>query len=430
MSGQPDPLVEAIREYEEGRTWKVLREDVKPYFEEQCEENGADNINALDIKELVGFFDEVGEAFFGQPLGLFVNEFVFERFDFDGSGYLDHLEAFRCLKNCLQVYFTERGGKPPTELKFETPDEKGIKMIKVLASGGQGSAWLAESGKYGKVALKVYDKNNANAASVDDIIQEMNVMTKLQASQHIMNSYEIFQDQDHLYGINELLPGGDLSGIRDKCTAAGVVMDEDYWQGIFYQCLKGLECVHRHAIIHCDIKEPNIMIRNTDVANPECVIIDLGMAQAAAGLGFAGGTPGYRPPETNADNIWFPKGDVFSLGVTFFQLLADKVPDEKKQTAGIFTEGARSMEDVVMFVAQRPIPWDLISDTAPNCREWLEPMLEKQRQARTVPAEIMEEDFFSTSAAYDQTPLIPRMKGQVQNTCDKLNVMGQGCSIS
>jgi len=155
MSGQPDPLVEAIREYEEGRTWKVLREDVKPYFEEQCEENGADNINALDIKELVGFFDEVGEAFFGQPLGLFVNEFVFERFDFDGSGYLDHLEAFRCLKNCLQVYFTERGGKPPTELKFETPDEKGIKMLKVLASGGQGSAWLAESGKYGKVALKV-----------------------------------------------------------------------------------------------------------------------------------------------------------------------------------------------------------------------------------------------------------------------------------
>jgi len=249
----------------------------------------------------------------------------------------------------------------------------------------------------------------------------------LQASEQIMKAYEIFQDQDNLYGINELLPGGDLSEIRDKCTAAGVVMDESYWQSIFYQCLKGLECVHRHAIIHCDIKEPNIMIRNKDVARPECVIIDLGMAQAAAGPGYAGGTPGYRPPETNADNFWFPKGDVFSLGVTFFQLLADKVPDEKKQKLGIFTEGARSMDDVMAFVAQRPVPWNLISETAPNCREWLEPMLQKQRQNRTVPCETLEEEFFSPAIASDRYPLIPKLKGQVQSSCSK---MGLDCSIA
>jgi len=268
-------------------------------------------------------------------------------------------------------------------------------MVKELARGGQGAAWLAESTQYGKVALKVYDKVNPNACSIAELVDEMKALTRLKKSEHIMKAYEIFQDMEHLYCINELLPGGDLETIRDKAEDKGIALSEDYFMPIFYQCLQGVHHIHMHALMHCDLKEPNLMVKNKDISKPQIAIIDLGLAQYAAGKGLAGGTPGYRPPETNANNIWYPKGDTFSLGVTFFQLLSGMVPSEKKQQMGLFQEGAQSMDDVIRFTATRPVPWEKIEDTYPYCRSWLEPMLAKNKANRPMSYQVLDEDWFS-----------------------------------
>merc|ERR1712072_1122826 len=99
------------------------------------------------------------------------------------------------------------------------------------------------------------------------------------------------------------------------------------------------------------------MFKTADYANPQVVLIDFGLTQGSAGEWLAGGTPGYRPPETNETNIWFPRGDIFSMGVVFFQLLADKTPSEKHGRPGLFTEGAMTLQQVVQFVMTREPPW-------------------------------------------------------------------------
>lgn len=143
------------------------------------------------------------------------------------------------------------------------------------------------------------------------------------------------------------------------------------------------------------------MIRNTDIAEPHIVIIDLGLAQAAAGPGLAGGTLGYRPPETNATNIWYPKGDIFSLGVTFFQLLANKVPDERTGQLGIFQEGATCEMDIVRFTATRPVPVNLIHKY-PGTLSWLPRMMDKQRKNRMVSMQMLTLRWFEANARVEK----------------------------
>lgn len=141
------------------------------------------------------------------------------------------------------------------------------------------------------------------------------------------------------------------------------------------------------------------MLKTKDLRAPVVALIDFGMSKWSSSDGMAGGTPGYRPPETNETNVWFPRGDIFSLGVTYFQLLADKVPDEQKQTPGIFTEGAQTMEQVNYFVKTREPPWFLIKNKYPGVMSWLSKMLDKQLTNRPKAPNLFNNPWFKAKGA-------------------------------
>ena len=47
------------------------------------------------------------------------------------------------------------------------------------------------------------------------------------------------------------------------------------------------------AMMHCDIKEPNIMVKSKDHSNPQIALIDFGLTKSSAGDGQSGCTPGF-----------------------------------------------------------------------------------------------------------------------------------------
>merc|ERR1711879_349456 len=104
--------------------------------------------------------------------------------------------------------------------------------------------------------------------------------------------------------------GGDFSTLRLGCGAQNVSMGENWWRDLARQCFLALEYMHGKALMHCDVKEPNIMLQTNDLHHPHIVLIDLGLATAVigAGKGFPVGTPGYIPPETWDKNKWYPRG--------------------------------------------------------------------------------------------------------------------------
>lgn len=107
--------------------------------------------------------------------------------------------------------------------------------------------------------------------------------------------------------------------------------------------------------------------------NPRPVFVDFGLSRA---FNFEKndrlcGTPGYIPPETWQSGNWYPRGDIYSLGVAFFQLLAGtmvesaigktmRIPMEK------FPKGSAELAD---FVGHMTFP---IRQHRPRAREALQ----------------------------------------------------------
>lgn len=88
-----------------------------------------------------------------------------------------------------------------------------------------------------------------------------------------------------------------------------------------WQLLAALRAVHARGLAHIDIKPPNVMLRD---ARP--VLIDFGSAREIGAPQPAGkliGSPGYAAPELEAGAPIHPAMDIFGVGVTLHEAMAD-----------------------------------------------------------------------------------------------------------
>ena len=102
------------------------------------------------------------------------------------------------------------------------------------------------------------------------------------------------------------------------------------------QVAAGLAAVHEQSLVHRDIKPSNIMVRVMDGACRTAKIIDLGLAKTAmnesasqAAISTPGafaGTPEFASPEQFAGVQVDIRSDLYSLGVTLWEMLIGRVP--------------------------------------------------------------------------------------------------------
>jgi len=153
---------------------------------------------------------------------------------------------------------------------------------------------------------------------------------------------------------------------------------------------EALAFLHGHGIVHCDVKEPNLMIKTGNYHKPEVVLIDFGVAQKAASADrtVIYGTPGYIAPEVWDVKTWCPKGDMFSLGVVFLQLLIDRVPSSSSR-CGVFVENTTNFREVRTATQTREIPFDSMPCSHTHLREFVEQMLERDPSVRPSAADLL-----------------------------------------
>ena len=104
---------------------------------------------------------------------------------------------------------------------------------------------------------------------------------------------------------------------------------------IVTQVAAGLAAVHEQNLVHRDIKPTNIMVSLKEEGSVTAKIIDLGLAKPAvespseAGISMPGafaGTPEFASPEQFAGVGVDIRSDLYSLGVTLWEMLAGKTP--------------------------------------------------------------------------------------------------------
>lgn len=98
------------------------------------------------------------------------------------------------------------------------------------------------------------------------------------------------------------------------------------------QIAAGLTAIHKQHLVHRDIKPSNIMVSLEEGSLADVKIIDLGLAKGAADddtistVGSFTGTPGYVSPEQFAGIGTDIRSDLYSLGITLWEMLSGKPP--------------------------------------------------------------------------------------------------------
>ena len=128
----------------------------------------------------------------------------------------------------------------------------------------------------------------------------------------------------------ELLAGVDLMQ----------VVQEGDWE-LFYtlamQAAAGLSHIHRHGVVHLDVKPANLGLVGAEDGPLTLKILDFGLAQSVQGPldRRIRGTLAYTAPEVLLQDRYDHRADLYSLGVTLFQLATGVLPSAGNDAAAI-----------------------------------------------------------------------------------------------
>jgi len=163
------------------------------------------------------------------------------------------------------------------------------------------------------------------------IMWEVHVLQELGRHAHIVRVMDVVDLVDATYIVMSRVNGPELTTYLAACP--GGRLEAPAATRIFSQLLLALDYAHAKGFLHCDVKPQNVRL------NPACdhaVLTDWGYAERVGSMAtLCKGTPAYAPPEQLTgyccDTItgrrqFTPAVDVWSLGVTLFQLLSGELP--------------------------------------------------------------------------------------------------------
>ena len=235
-------------------------------------------------------------------------------------------------------------------------ERKGYILGKELGSGGMSTVFeVSKDGK--KFAVKIVDRNNVDQNWKEKCLkQEPAIGSKLRHP-HIVLTFDVLSLKNYFYTFSEFCPGGSIAfqiSLKKPIDTFRIVQ----W---FVHVTSGLMFMHDtmfelrgEAFAHRDIKPENILLTQHKVAK----ITDFGFVMKIADSKDRKkdsqqkgqkteekkeekvtymditlcGTENYKAPEINGKNYYdAAKADVFSLGVTVYEMVTKRIPSKSKQ---------------------------------------------------------------------------------------------------
>ena len=197
------------------------------------------------------------------------------------------------------------------------------RIMEIIGTGGMGTVYQAHSLK---------DKNEIVAVKVikEELMKDENNKTRFKREgtiidklnhPNIVNIYERGEYKEKLYLVMEYLQGKTLA---QKIENEGKI-DIKECIHIMKQMTDALVLIHSKNIIHRDLKPANIILIEKD-GDPNFVkLLDFGVARMEfqtrlTRTGFLVGTINYMAPEQITDKLYCFAGDVYSLGIIFYEM--------------------------------------------------------------------------------------------------------------
>ena len=204
-------------------------------------------------------------------------------------------------------------------------------ILEKVGTGGMADVYKSKDHTLNRfVAVKVLKQEfSENANFVSKFRVEAQAAAGLMHP-NIVNVYDVGEEKGIYYIVMELVDGITLKNYISKRGRLG------YKEAvtIALQVSMGLEAAHRNHIIHRDIKPQNIIISR----DGKVKVTDFGIAKAATSDTITSNVMGsvhYTSPEQARGGFSDEKSDVYSLGVTLYEMLTGEVPFDGETTVAI-----------------------------------------------------------------------------------------------
>lgn len=225
-------------------------------------------------------------------------------------------------------------------------------IIEKIGTGGMADVYRAKDHRLNRyVAVKILkNEYSEDAKFVTKFRQEAQAIACL-SHPNIVGVYDVGQEQDMHYIVMEFVDGITLKKYieqKGKLSVREAV-------GIGLQIANGLEAAHANHIIHRDIKPQNILISKDGTAK----VSDFGIAKAASSntiTANAMGSVHYISPEQARGGFSDEKSDIYSLGVSMYEMLSGSLP---------FT-GESAVAIALAHIQEEATPLDAIDATIPH----------------------------------------------------------------
>lgn len=204
-------------------------------------------------------------------------------------------------------------------------------IIDSVGSGGMADVYKAKDERLNRlVAIKVLKPEYSSDKSfVNKFRGEAQSAAGL-SHPNIVNVYDVGDDGGLHYIVMELVEGITLKRFIEKKGK----LEVKEAVGIAIQIAQGMEAAHDNHIIHRDIKPQNIIISR----DGKVKVTDFGIAKASNSntiTSNAMGSVHYLSPEQARGGYSDEKSDIYSLGVTIYEMLSGKVPFAGDNTVSV-----------------------------------------------------------------------------------------------
>lgn len=204
-------------------------------------------------------------------------------------------------------------------------------ILEKIGTGGMSDVYKAKDHKLNRfVAVKVLKQEfSENTNFVSKFRSEAQAAAGLMHP-NIVNVYDVGEEGGIYYIVMELVEGITLKKYIEKKARLSVKEAIS----IAIQVSMGIEAAHNNHIIHRDIKPQNIIISK----DGKVKVTDFGIAKAATSNTITSNVMGsvhYTSPEQARGGYSDEKSDIYSLGITMFEMLTGRVPFNGETTVVI-----------------------------------------------------------------------------------------------
>ncbi|MDF2886026.1 MAG: hypothetical protein K0R23_411 [Lacrimispora sp.] len=204
-------------------------------------------------------------------------------------------------------------------------------ILEQIGSGGMSDVYKALCHKLNRlVAIKVLKEEfSSDSNFVGKFKIEAQSAARL-SHPNIVNIYDVVDEDDLHFIVMELIEGITLKNyiIKKGC------LDIKEAIGIAMQVAQGIAAAHEQGIIHRDIKPQNIIIAR----DGKVKVADFGIARAASSQTMSAtavGSVHYISPEQARGGYSDVRSDIYSLGITLYEMVAGRVPFQGENTVTI-----------------------------------------------------------------------------------------------